>query len=503
MNYVHTVYELPHFIECAMYYRSPYLILIILSLLFSAELCANILITEVRIISKEGSVSAPSSVYIQNGLITKITKTIKPQVNDQVIDGHGRFLIPGLIDSHVHLHGVPGESEAIPDAVRSQALRQIPRSYLYFGFTSVLDLFSGDEIIKQWNKQEWAPSAYHCVGVPIPGGYPLAWIPKNKQLSSPTAAFYLFDPRQKELMASTNGSEHHKVKPLVRTIALTQAKCIKTFYEKGFGPFQNLPVPTKAMMEDLVKEAHKYDLPVFVHGNSIEAHKFAIDAGATMLVHGVWHGAESPKSEAIGRLAALSKARDVAVQPTIQVLFGEREIFNPKFFENAAVRKAMPAKLIQWYQSKAGQWFVERMAIGYGDIAKDQRTQVAKKKYSWALETVKTHTRTLLAEKAGLQFGSDTPSGPLYTQFPGFNGREEMNRWVEVGVPLLTLFKALTYRNAQLLNLENKIGSVEEGKQADLLLLKQNPLKNIEAYDSIEWLILKGKAIEREKLAAD
>ena len=485
-----------------MFYRIRYALLFTLSLCISADLHADLLIKNVRIINKEGVVSEPSNVYIQGGSITTIAKAIKAQPSDQILDGRSRFLIPGLIDSHVHLTGVPGESDAIPKAVRLQAIQQIPRSYLYFGFTSVLDLISSDDAILQWNQQPIAPSAYHCAGVPIPGGYPLASLPQDNQLTHPAAQFYLFDPRQKELMSTTRDSSHHKVKPLVNAIAKTQARCIKAFYEKGFGPLQNLPVPSIAMMKGLIKEANKYDLPVFVHGNSKEAHEFTIDSGAQMLAHGVWHGIDSHDLSTIKQLALGSKTQDIAVQPTIQVIYGEGELFNTDFFENLAVKKAMPAQLIDWYQSKSGQWFVERMSNNLGQLSPKERTQAFSEKFNLALENVRAHTRALLAEGVKLQFGSDTPSGPLYTQFPGFNGREEITRWAETGVPLKTLFQALTYRNAELLGLENTIGSVEEGKQADLLLLKQNPLENVNAYDSIEWVILKGEAMEREQLAA-
>ena len=99
-------------------------------------------------------------------------------------------------------------------------------------------------------------------------------------------------------------------------------------------------------------------------------------------------------------------------------------------------------------------------------------------------------------------FGSDTPSGPFYTQFPGINGREEMNRWVEMGISLTDLFKAMTISNAQRMGLSDEIGSIAKNKVANLLLLSKNPLEAVTAYDSINWVILKGKPIAREELSA-
>lgn len=110
---------------------------------------------------------------------------------------------------------------------------------------------------------------------------------------------------------------------------------------------------------------------------------------------------------------------------------------------------------------------------------------------------------TAIARHGGrLHFGSDTPSGPFYTQFPGINARQEIDRWIEAGQSAEALFVAMTLGNAELLKVETEIGSVEIDKQADLLLLKENPLKGVKAYDTISTVILDGEVIEREVLAA-
>jgi len=50
--------------------------------------------------------------------------------------------------------------------------------------------------------------------------------------------------------------------------------------------------------------------------------------------------------------------------------------------------------------------------------------------------------------------------------------------------------------------LSHELGSIEVGKRADLLLLKENPLTNVSAYDSIEIIFLNGEPIAREALRA-
>jgi len=57
--------------------------------------------------------------------------------------------------------------------------------------------------------------------------------------------------------------------------------------------------------------------------------------------------------------------------------------------------------------------------------------------------------------------------------------------------------------NAKALGISRELGSIEVGKRADLLLLKDSPLISIAAYDSIETIVLNGEPIARESLRAD
>src|SRR5690606_23826313 len=137
--------------------------------------------------------------------------------------------------------------------------------------------------------------------------------------------------------------------------------CIKAFYERGFGRMKNLPVPSETIMRELVSAAHRNNLPVFLHGNSYESYQFALAAGVDMVVHGLWNAnKEITKAELIQTAQQLAQA-NIAVQPTIQVIYGEQELFNPDFFAQSDVQQMMPAALISWYQSDPGQWMKKQM----------------------------------------------------------------------------------------------------------------------------------------------
>lgn len=469
----------------------------------------SLLIKNVRIISGDHPKTGPmQDVLIDDGKIQAIGKKLGRA--DKTMDGHGRFLIPGLIDTHVHLDGVPGYAGDKPEdeAMLQQAREQMPRSYVYFGFTTVLDLTGSPGFIAKWNAQALAPQAYFCAPVTIPNGYPAAWMDKDAQFKVGASKYMLFDPAQPGVHPADFLREAHTPDAVVAAAKQDGARCIKVFYETGFGPKKNLPVPSVALIQAVVEQAHKLGLPVYLHGNSQAAYEFALKAHVNTLVHGMWHETKNVDQYANERkTAAMAKeiaAAGIAIQPTVQVLYGEHEELNPDFFNNPQVQHAIPATLVRWYRSEAGQWMKNVLAEDFEPASKTPAAlyQAVKGAYQKPLATVRRMTQQLQKDGAHLQFGSDTPSGPFYTQFPGVNGRWEMDRWLEMGISLPQLFSAMTIDNARSLGLEGTLGSVQVGAQANLLLLKDNPLLSVHAYDSIEQVVLKGVAHERQVFSA-
>jgi len=106
----------------------------------------------------------------------------------------------------------------------------------------------------------------------------------------------------------------------------------------------------------------------------------------------------------------------------------------------------------------------------------------------------------MVQDHVPLIFGSDTPGVDGFGNPPGLNGRLELQNWADTGAPLSLILRAATLDNATALGLCDDLGSIEVGKRADLLLLKEDPLASVSAYDSIETIFLNGEPIAREAL---
>ncbi|MCX6125752.1 MAG: amidohydrolase family protein [Proteobacteria bacterium] len=485
-------------------------ILILLSVGFMASssfAASKVLIQNVTVISPERSSPLENAFVLMEGdRILTIGQGAAPTVvaDTQTVDGRGKFLIPGLIDAHVHLMAFPGMSrpqEKKFSEIASNYKNQMPRSYLYYGYTTLIDLAVIDRTgINNFKNSPVAPDVYDCdQPVPLANGYPTSYVEPEDRFEM--FKNFLYDPRQKESIPSAYKASDHTAKAAVERVKKGGGICVKTHYEPGFDG-KKLPTPTKAMLTDLARETHAAGMKLIIHANSLEAQSFALSAPPDIFAHGMWNWGKLQKQPGLpakirGTLDKIAK-NNIGYMPTFQVLDGTRALFDPKYLDSPDIKKVIPADLLAWYRTKDGQWFADllRKEIKLSD---DFIATANKKRMVQLGLTV----NYLLSKQGRLLFGTDTPSAPTYGNLPGWNGYLEMQRWNEAKVPLGTMLRSATLTNAESLGLEKDIGSIVEGKKANLLLLNKNPLLTVDAYDSIDSIILRGRVVPRNSLLAD
>ena len=479
--------------------------------LASAAAVEDLRIEHVTVISPERTQPlVDATVSIHDGRIVAITTGKHPGRSQATatVDGSGLFLTPGLIDSHVHLGDVPGmttEQEAIYPDIAKAARNQVPRSFLLHGFTTLVDLISTPEAMARWKAHDLVPDTYFCGGAALVDGYPMNWTPKPARYQG--APYMLIE-------AGTPAPEgidptQHTPAAVVSRMKADGAICVKTFFERGFAPGQNLPVPKIATVRELVRVAHSVGLPVFIHANSAEAQSFAVDAGVDVIAHGMWNWSEtSPTTQITPAIQATldrGLAQKIGWQPTIQVLHGERDLFLTGFLADPELQQVLPRNLLDWYGTAAGQWFRNTLAEGYPGLkGKDPKAAeaIVVEGYQTPLDRVQHATTYLAAHEARFLFGTDTPSAPTYANPPGLNGWWEMQRLVAAGLSPSQVFQAATLVNARALKLDHDVGIVAVGKRANLLMLRADPTQTIDAYHDIVKVILGGRVLDPASLAA-
>jgi hypothetical protein len=274
-----------------------------------------------------------------------------------------------------------------------------------------------------------------------------------------------------------------------------------------------MPAPRLDTIRDLVKAAHAAHMPVFIHANGTDAQEFAVRAGADIIAHGLWHwnreqDATSLTTRARKILDGVLKAK-MGWQPTMQVLYGLQDLFDPTYLSDPRIAKVVPASAIEWYRSAEGQWFHNQLAPALlpKQVQDSHDPQAHWNSVRAALAPPITRDRNatyyMATHGARILFGTDTPSAPTYANQPGLNGWQEMQRMVDAGMTPLQVFRAATQTNAELLGLGREIGTVQPGKRANLLLLRADPTQTTHAYDGIVKIILHGKVLDPAELAAD
>lgn len=484
----------------------------IAALAVSSPDAGRIWISDVTIISPENLDNiGVGSVLIEDGKIVRVERgtAAKAPAGSRVISGTGKFLIPGLIDSHVHLASVPGvdedklfvERKALPEMIR-QYYQQLPRSYLYFGYTTVIDLAVVERrVLDHFRHAPEHPDLYDCgPSLPVANGYPMSFAP-------PATRFQLFpnwilDPEHATGLPAGYDPAKHTPAAAVAEDKAAGGICVKTYFERGFGRDRNLPVITSALIAQVREAAHHDGLPVMMHANSFEAQKFAVDAQVDVIAHGMWNWGElDGRPELPPEIKSLLDrivAEKIGYQPTIQVMEGLRANFDPEYLRMPEIRKVIPAKLLEWFQSPEGKWFKKELA---GDSPKPDA--VMRARYDGGpIRQVDQVVAYLAGKNARFLFGTDTPSAPTYGNLPGLNGYLEMRDLQHAGMSLQEILRAATIENARMFHLDSQIGTIESGKIANLVLLSKSPLESVDAYNSIVTVFIHGNPMARETLAS-
>jgi imidazolonepropionase-like amidohydrolase len=466
-------------------------------------------ITDVFIVSPENlDHIEKASVLIEDGRIAKVERGNpgKTPAGATVVSGKGQYLIPGLIDSHVHLAAVPGMSFDLSDGKQQpmvqQYFEQLPRSYLYFGYTTLVDLaVVRPQVLDDFRQAPLHPDLYDCGGsLPFANGYPMSFAPPAGRFK-PFPNF-IYDPKHADRIPPEYKPEDHTPAADIARVKSSGAICVKTYFERGFADDKNLPVMGPDVLAEIRSEATKDGLVLMIHANGFEAQKFAADGNVDVIAHGMWHWGDLDKEtelpDEIKRVLDEIVAKKIGYQPTIQVLYGETAYFDPAYLKMDAIAKVTPKDLLSWFQSPEGQWFGKEVNEDH-----EPDNVIVKGYEQGPIRRVRQVVAYLASKDANFVFGTDTPSSPTYGNLPGLNGYLEMKQLQKAGMSLAQIFRAATIKNAREFKMESQLGTIEPGKIANLVLMKKSPLETVDAYDSITTVWVHGKAVPRDSLAAN
>jgi len=444
------------------------------------------------------------------------------------INGERKFIISGLIDSHVHLANTARFNVLLknkyPELLKTY-FEQLPRSYLYHGFTTLIDVNNyAPHLVNQIKKSPLHPDIYTCGNqVQVMDDFMMEM--EEYSLETRYQFQFLHDTYNKEInFPDSIILADHTPEKIISEIIMQHGVGVKIAYEdEASGLMVSWAKPSIDIIRDLVLEAQKQNLPVLIHAPSLEGHQVGVGAGVEVLAHGLWNWTANFKEE-FNNLELTQEHKDVLLQIaqkqlgyqlTIRTITGEEDLIKGNFSSDRNLVHVYPKTYLDILKTEEGEWGRKKI-LGRSDFLK--RTNPAfynamssnhNEDIEMWLSVYKLYKSRLIAvanflseQNANFILGSDTPAMNMFTNPPGYNGFLEMKHMFDAGISLEKILRAATYNNAKAFHLESLYGGVERGKKANLLILKSNPLVNINAYNEIEIVIISGKLIPREKLSA-
>ncbi len=428
-----------------------------------------VLITNINVVDVNTGKVKTQDVLLSNSKINKIAKRIKLKTSYKTIDGTGKWLTPGLIDSHIHLFQ-SGGLYTRPDALDLTEFKSykeerkwlkryagdILKRYLRCGITTVIDV--GGPIYNFEIRDKYSDVT----------AYP------NLFLTGPLISTYqpkAFEIEQAPIIKANTAEEAIQ---LVKEQLPYKPDFIKIWYINTSDKDQVL---NYSIVKATIDEAHKHNLKVAVHATELETAKKAIKAGADFLVHSV--GDEEIDEELIN----LITTNTIAYIPTLVVSGNYVETFGQQMKptkEDFSISNPIP--LGSLYDSKrieitpAFKPYLDRANAIKETIAEDEKIEAL-------------NLRKAIANNFIVATGTDAGNiGTLHAT----SYYDEIAAMKAAGLSNLDILKASTINGAKVLGKQNKLGSVAEGKMADVLILNANPLEDLEALKNIEYVVKGG-----------
>ena len=393
-----------------------------------------------------------TTIWIQNEIILRITSEREIMPESTVIDCEEDYVIPGLINMHVHLAaaGKPPKANAKPVDYKGLAqkllksrlvkhfYRKLEEDYakqeLYSGVTTLravgglLDFDS--QVRDRIRKGE------------IPGPRILA---ANTAISVPGGHF------AGSLATETTNSSEAVLD--VQRIAATKPDLIKLMITGGVMDASEEGEPGALRMSPEIvhaacEEAHRLGYRVAAHVESSEGVRVALENGVDTIEHG------AQPTEEILRLFKERKAADICT-----------------------LSPALPYALFDESVSHCGE--------------------IGRKNGRIVFEGIIAMAKACLAEGIPVGMGTDTGC-PFITHYNMWREIHYFQKYLDV-TPEFALYTA-TLGNAKIAEIDQRTGSIAVGKDADLLILEKNPLENFAYLKDLEFVFAKGRMVQAPKV---
>lgn len=387
------------------------------------------------------------TILVDNDRIVAIGGMRLPIGKATIIDGRGKYLIPGMIDTHIHLRdtGPDGKKHSMTVAAAQATLA----GFLALGFTTVADLGNLPGMVQTMRNADPRMSARLLIAGRVftsPGG-------RNEDIG---IALTSADPA---VLARHRDEEHPDLIKMVEDTG-------------GFGGQSSATALRTDLMRAIVADSHRHGLRVVVHIAREADARNAIAAGVDGLAHPIWAEAESED------FVQLMARRRIPFATTLAIAdqYG-RLMRYPDYLDRPDYALVLSA--------------AERNRMRTDQRAQFLRQPVA----AWREQTLPIEMRNVarIVRAGGIAaLGTDLVSGA--------SSHREMQLLRQAGLSPIEVIRIATLNAAVFLGRDRDLGSVVPGKIADLVLLNRDPTVDIDATEDIAMVMHNGLVVDRQRL---
>ncbi len=402
-----------------------------------------------------GKVGAPADLWIEGERVlgTKPAGTAVPE-GASVVEADGCVLLPGMFDLHVHVWVPGGSMGRFVPAMPEDSLR----SQIYCGVTHVVDLHSDPASLTELRERSRAE-------------------PDMARLYIAGAAFTAPGGHGTQFGIEANVvTKVEEVGPRFDQLLAFRPDVIKAIVEHGdWGGLSPLPALDEVVLAEIGRRASEAKIPLFCHVFSLAEAKLAVRSGARALAHGVFLG------EVDAELARSMAERDVAYVPTLAVVDGAFRVQSgTQLYSSELARGALDPEVFEAVSVAGSTGMIDANLVGGGEPQ---------------------HLANLKAlHERGIRIGAGTDAGnPLTPHGPAL--LRELELYVDAGLTPAQALTAATLDSARILGVEQRFGSLEPGKIADVVVVRGDPSASIADLWNVVGVIKGGKPVDRDALA--
>ncbi|UTA67037.1 amidohydrolase family protein [Emticicia sp. 21SJ11W-3] len=402
------------------------------------------------------TVLANQTVLIKNGLITAIGAKLKYDKNALVIDARGKYLMPGLAEMHAH----------VPPVDDVQPMKDVLQLFAANGVTTIRSML----------------------------GHPL-----HLQLRSQVQSGELLGPRIYTSGPSFSGAS-------IKTPEEAEAK-VRSQKKAGYDFMKMHPGITKTNFEAIVKTAKEEKMPF---------------AGHVSFGVGVWRSAEAGYAT-IDHLDGIVEAMMTRLDTLTEEEAGLFGLFVGHNADIARLDKILKTikdngvwivptqtlaehwqspnrtakELLAWPEMK----YMDKKTLDGWARSKDNTMKNPAYQPASVLKFIEVR-RTIIREcqrqGVGLLLGSDAPQ---VFSVPGFSLKHELNYLVQAGLTPYQALQTGTVNIGKFFRQDN-LGVIKPGAVADLVLLNENPLIDVNAVGTVQGVMLNGRWLPKTEIDA-